>query len=67
MVGDTTTKQHKLRERRVSLGPRSIITRGLEANIWTDAYHASLTVSWPGFIGAAASAFIVLKIGRAHV
>ena len=61
MANDRTPKKPVLRERRVSLGPRSIITRGLEANIWTDAYHASLTVSWPVFIGAAASAFIVLN------
>ena len=61
MANDRTPKKPVLRERRVSLGPRSIITRGLEANIWTDAYHASLTVSWPVFIGAAASAFILLN------
>ena len=61
MAGDTTEKQRAPRERRVSLGRRSIITRGLEANIFTDAYHASLTVSWPGFISAAAGAFIVLN------
>lgn len=61
MASDTTKQHRGLRERRVSLGRRSIITRGLEANIWADAYHASLTVSWPVFIGAAASAFIVLN------
>lgn len=61
MADDSTKKQRAPRERRVSLGQRSIITRGLEANFWADAYHASLTVSWPGFIGAAAFAFIILN------
>ena len=51
----------ELKERRVSLGSRQIIARGLAANVWTDVYHASLTASWPVFIGAAATAFIVLN------
>lgn len=61
MASDTTKHQRPLRDRRISLGPRQIIARGLTANFWTDAYHASLTVTWPVFIGAAASAFIALN------
>lgn len=55
----STGPAHK--ERRVWLGSREIIARGLAANVWTDAYHASLTVSWPVFVGAAAIAFIVIN------
>lgn len=49
------------KDRRISLGSRQIVARGLEANVWADAYHASLTASWPLFIGAAASGFVILN------
>ena len=61
MANDRTPKKPVLRDRRVSFGPRQIIARGLAANIWTDTYHASLTATWPVFIGAAAGAFIALN------
>lgn len=61
MTARNKSKGSTLKERRVSLGSREIIARGLAANVWTDAYHASLTVGWRVFIGAAATAFIVLN------
>ena len=50
------------RERRVSIGTRQIVTRGLNASIWSDLYHGSLTISWPKFIGIAVSAYIALNM-----
>lgn len=61
MAGRNKSAEPARKERHVSLGSRKIIARGLATNVWTDAYHASLTVSWPVFIGAAATAFIVLN------
>ncbi len=54
-------KATKIKERKVSIGQRQIITRGLAHNIWTDVYHGSLTVTWPRFIALAAVAYILIN------
>src|SRR5260221_13507281 len=45
----------------VRIGNREIITRGLNSGFWTDLYHRSMTVSWPGFFASAALVFIALN------
>jgi inward rectifier potassium channel len=45
----------------VTIGLREIETRGLGTGFWSDLYHRSMTVHWPGFFGSAALIFIVLN------
>ena len=56
-----TDPQKPQHERRVSLGGREFIARGLGAHVWTDVYHGALTVSWPKFIGAAALLYVAVN------
>ena len=52
----------KVKQRRITLGGRNIIARGLRGGLSQDIYHASLTVSWPKFIGLTAMAFVTLNL-----
>jgi inward rectifier potassium channel len=45
----------------ITIGPREIETHGLGTGFWTDLYHRSMTVRWPGFFASAALIFIVLN------
>ena len=39
----------KPRPRVRNLGAVTIITEGLESNLWTDFYHNAMTVTWPAY------------------
>ncbi len=45
----------------VTIGLREIETHGLGTGFWSDLYHRSMTVHWPGFFGTAALIFIGLN------
>jgi inward rectifier potassium channel len=45
----------------ITIGPREVETHGLGTGFWTDLYHHSMSVRWPGFFGSAALIFIVLN------
>jgi inward rectifier potassium channel len=49
------------RDRTVRLGDREIISTGLDNRFWTDLYHYSLTVTWPGFFLGVIVVFILLN------
>jgi hypothetical protein len=36
----------------VRIGDREFLTRGLDQSFWTDAFHNSMSVSWPVFFGS---------------
>jgi inward rectifier potassium channel len=61
MAEDQKNKKSDSRQRRVSIGTREIVARGLDTSIWTDLYHGSLTISWPRFIGIAVAAYVALN------
>jgi inward rectifier potassium channel len=50
------------RPQRVRIGDREFVTRGLQASFWTDAFHNSMSVSWPIFFGAFALYFLTTNI-----
>ncbi len=58
-------KRRKSRKERkshvVTIGQREIETHGLGTGFWSDLYHRSMTVRWPGFFGTAALIFIILN------
>jgi len=47
----------------VTIGQREIETHGLGTGFWSDLYHRSMIVRWPGFFGTAALIFIILNAG----
>jgi inward rectifier potassium channel len=51
----------RVRERKLTVGSRQIITQGLEPNLWKDFYHNAMTVTWPAFLGVLTAAFLVLN------
>jgi inward rectifier potassium channel len=55
------------RERLRRIGGRSVITQGLEANLWTDFYFNAMTVSWPRFFASLAAIFVALNLVFAEV
>jgi len=53
-----------LKQRRaqiVRIGTREMESHGAPGGFWTDLYHRSMTVHWPGFFGSAALIFIALN------
>ncbi len=55
------SKRTGRRSHLVTIGPREIETHGLGTGFWSDLYHRSMAVHWPGFFGSAALIFIVLN------
>jgi inward rectifier potassium channel len=55
------------RERLRRIGDRSVITQGLEANLWTDFYFNAMTVSWPKFFAWLAAIFVLLNLVFAEI
>jgi inward rectifier potassium channel len=45
----------------VRIGDREFLTRGLDQSFWGDAFHNSMSVSWPIFFGAFALYFLVMN------
>src|ERR1700734_3007954 len=52
----------KARPRVMNLGAGTIITEGLESNLWTDFYHNAMTVTWPAFFGSLAAIFVLFNL-----
>jgi inward rectifier potassium channel len=52
---------HEPKPQHIRLGGREIEARGLASGFWSDLYYRSMTVSWPGFFGGAATIFLVLN------
>jgi inward rectifier potassium channel len=50
------------RTRITSLGPRRIITEGLETHLWSDFYHNAMTLTWPVFFGWLAAIFVTFNV-----
>jgi inward rectifier potassium channel len=50
------------RPRVLNLGAGTIITEGLEKNIWTDFYFNAMTVTWPTFFGSLAAIFFFFNL-----
>jgi inward rectifier potassium channel len=50
------------RPRVLNLGVGTIITEGLEKNIWTDFYFNAMTVTWPTFFGSLAAIFFFFNL-----
>ncbi|MBV8429072.1 MAG: potassium transporter [Hyphomicrobiales bacterium] len=55
-----STRRHEAR-RRVRVGNRDAVTRGLERRLFDDFSHRSMTTSWPRFILGAAVVFLLLN------
>ena len=45
-----------------TLGGRKFIAEGLDRHPWSDFYHDAMTVSWPRFVAALATAFVTLNL-----
>jgi inward rectifier potassium channel len=58
---------NRRRERVRRIGDRSVITQGLEANLWTDFYFNATAVSWPRFFAWLAAIFVVLNLIFAEI
>jgi inward rectifier potassium channel len=50
------------REQLVRIGDREFLTRGLDQSFWTDAFHNSMSVSWPTFFAAYALYFLTMNL-----
>ncbi len=50
-----------LKLRKVMIGKREVLTSGLSPSYWNDIYHGAMTAGWPAFLGALATAFIVIN------
>src|ERR1700729_155729 len=62
--GAPVTSRRAPAERRshvIRIGTREMESRGAPGGFWTDLYHRSMTVHWPGFFGSAALIFIALN------
>jgi inward rectifier potassium channel len=62
--GAPVTPRRTLAERRsqvIRIGTREMESRGAPGGFWTDLYHRSMTVHWPGFFASAALIFIALN------
>src|ERR1700689_646354 len=62
--GAPVTPRRALAERRsqvIRIGTREMESRGAPGGFWTDLYHRSMTVHWPGFFASAALIFIALN------
>jgi inward rectifier potassium channel len=62
-MSKTKSPLHRLST--VTLGQRTVHTRGLPRYFWQDLYHRCLTVSWPQFFAAVAAVFLLLNAGFA--
>ncbi|HUO53956.1 MAG TPA: ion channel [Rhodoblastus sp.] len=47
------------RDRLVRIGDREFLTRGVDQSFWADAFHNSMSVSWPVFFAAFALYFLI--------
>ncbi len=50
------------REQLVRIGDREFLTRGLDQSFWTDAFHNSMSVSWPTFFAGYALYFLTMNL-----
>ncbi|MCI4680281.1 potassium transporter [Rhodoblastus acidophilus] len=50
------------RDHLVRIGDREFLTRGLDQSFWTDAFHNSMSVSWPLFFGGFALYFLTMNL-----
>jgi inward rectifier potassium channel len=46
----------------VRIGDREFLTRGLDQSFWTDAFHNSMSVSWPVFFGSFGLYFLAMNV-----
>jgi len=47
--------------RRVTVGNREVLTRGLKTGLWSDINHRAMTMAWPAFFASAAALFLSLN------
>jgi inward rectifier potassium channel len=52
----------KNRTRRLSINNRTLLTRGLKRNFWSDLNHRAMTAGWPQFFLAAAAVFFCFNL-----
>jgi inward rectifier potassium channel len=50
------------RDQLVRIGDREFLTRGLDPSFWTDAFHNSMSVSWPVFFAGFGLYFVVMNL-----
>ncbi|MGO8739663.1 ion channel [Rhodoblastus sp.] len=50
------------REQLVRIGDREFLTRGLDQSFWTDAFHNSMSISWPAFFAGYALYFLTMNL-----
>jgi inward rectifier potassium channel len=51
--------------RRMRVANRELLTVGLRSSFWSDIHHRAMTMSWPAFVGSAATLFIAFNAGFA--
>ncbi len=56
----TTQRQHHTR--RVTVGRREIITKGLRNGLLGDFYHRTMVVGWPVFLAGILAAFLLINL-----
>lgn len=47
--------------RKLRVGGRTFVSRGLSHRVWDDVYHNALTIRWPVFFALAGAAFLLLN------
>ncbi len=61
-MDDASPRRHPrsrpLKLRKVTIGRREVFTSGIAPGVWTDLYHATLTVGWPAFLGGLAGVYV---------
>ena len=55
-------KKHKNATRRVNVGNRTLLTRGLRQSFWNDLNHRAMTAPWPLFFLSAAAIFFSFNL-----
>jgi inward rectifier potassium channel len=61
-VGKPLIRRRADREQLVRIGDREFLTRGLVQSFWTDAFHNSMSISWPAFFGGFALYFLTMNL-----
>ena len=55
-------KKHKTATRRINVGNRTLLTRGLRQSFWNDLNHRAMTAPWPLFFLSAAVIFFSFNL-----
>ncbi|WP_298359198.1 ion channel [Rhodoblastus sp.] len=61
-MGRSLIRRRTDREQLVRIGDREFLTRGLDQSFWTDAFHNSMSISWPAFFGGFALYFLTMNL-----